>query len=68
VQLDLGVSHTLRFAEDRQPGRTLRVYARLLNALDALAAASGAFDVYHEDAPERPGAGWGLRMGVEATF
>jgi outer membrane cobalamin receptor len=68
VQLDLGVSHTLRFDEDRQPGRTLRVYARLLNALDALAAASGAFDVYHEDAPERPGAGWGLRMGVEATF
>ena len=64
--LDLGISQT--FEGSVRPGQWVRIYLRLLNSLDALAAATKAFDVYYEDGPERPGAGWTLRFGLEARL
>ena len=68
VGLDLHLAQTFRVATDGRPGRWVRVYARLANLLDAVAAATRAFDVYHEDAPERPGIGWSLRVGIEVAL
>lgn len=63
--VDLGLSVRIPPGD---PERNVRLFARLQNVLDALAASTSAFDMYYEDAPERPGQGWNLRFGIEATL
>ncbi len=65
AQLDLRLSQRIGLAPSWLGAGSLRAFAVLRNVLDALAAATQQFDVYYEESPEQPGAGWSFTFGLE---